>query len=479
MTEILVRQPEFFGAEQEGYGPLNQGPADQTRAVLEAPDRVLQLAVSDGGSTHNQAAIAYGIGERGELLRGAQQGRRAHGGARFAEGHVVGFDHAQAREAEIRHGARGRSDIERVPRGNHHYGKIVFPVQADIERITAMPAKSAKAPVRARRSKPAVQQEFEDIQKEVERVREAPDAKGDEVARMREAEVRQAVEAVTVDAVVQRISGLGLEVSRALADVSGKLTEEVQLLASVREAVALERKELDRLHKIDTAATALDQMVQDYTLEKQRLESEIADQRAAWEEESERVERERKEQEEGLKKQRQREIDDYEYKKTLERKKAQDKYDEDMRLLEKRNQEKQEALEKGWKQREAVLKEREEDLARLRKESEEFPARLQKEAQAAAEQARRETEARLDQQMLVLKKDIEAEKRLAALQVKTLEDTAARQQAQIAALEKQLADAKQQVQDIAVKAIEGASGAKALAHINQIAMEQAKNRPQG
>jgi colicin import membrane protein len=35
------------------------------------------------------------------------------------------------------------------------------------------------------------------------------------------------------------------------------------------------------------------------------------------------------------------------------------------------------------------------------------------------------------------------------------------------------------VQDIAVKAIEGASGSKALSHVNQIAMEQAKNRPQG
>jgi hypothetical protein len=45
--------------------------------------------------------------------------------------------------------------------------------------------------------------------------------------------------------------------------------------------------------------------------------------------------------------------------------------------------------------------------------------------------------------------------------VKTLEDTGTHQQAQIAALEKHLADAKQQVQDIAVKAIEGASGARA------------------
>jgi iron-sulfur cluster repair protein YtfE (RIC family) len=79
----------------------------------------------------------------------------------------------------------------------------------------------------------------------------------------------------------------------------------------------------------------------------------------------------------------------------------------------------------------------------------------------------------------VLKKDAETEKRLAELQVKALEDAVARQQAQIAAIEKQLADAKLQVQDIAVKAIEGASGAKALSHIIQTAMEQAKNRPQG
>jgi uncharacterized protein (TIGR03435 family) len=39
--------------------------------------------------------------------------------------------------------------------------------------------------------------------------------------------------------------------------------------------------------------------------------------------------------------------------------------------------------------------------------------------------------------------------------------------------------ASQSRQSPAVKAIEGASGARALSHINQIAMEQAKNRPLG
>jgi hypothetical protein len=342
-----------------------------------------------------------------------------------------------------------------------------------------MPPKAAKAPARAKRSRAEVQQEFEEVQEQVERAREGADPKSDEAARQRQSEVRTAVEGVTVEGVVQRLSGLGLEVNKALSDVAARLTEEVQLLGSVREAVALERQGLEHLHKIDVAATALDQLVADYAREKQRLEQEISVQRAAWEEESARVERERKEQEESLKKQRQREIEDYEYKKTLERKKALDKYEEELRLTEKKNQERQEKLEKSWQEREAALKEREEELVHLRKESEGFPERLQKEARAAAEQARREAETRFEQQILVLKKDAETERRLAELQVKTSEEANARLVAQVAGLEKQLADAKQQVQDIAVKAIEGASGAKALSHINQIAMEQAKNRPQG
>jgi colicin import membrane protein len=342
-----------------------------------------------------------------------------------------------------------------------------------------MPAKPAKAPVRAKRTKTEIQREFDEIQEQSAAARESADPKMEEASRRHEAQVRETVEGVTVESAVERISGLGLEISKALSGLSVKLTEEVQLLASVREAVALERNELDRLHKIDVGATALDQLVQDYARQKQELEAEIAGWRAAWEEEAARGDRERKEQEEALKKQRQREGEDFEYKKTQERKKAQDKYDEEIRLQEKKNQEKQEALEKSWQLREATLKEREAELAPLRKESEAFPKRLEAEANAAAERSRREAEARLQQEIMVMKKDAEAEKRFGELRVKTLEENVAHQQAQIAALEKQLADAKQQVQDIAVKAIEGASGARALTHINQIAMEQAKNRPQG
>ena len=337
-------------------------------------------------------------------------------------------------------------------------------------------AKTTRTVTRAKRPKPEVEREFTDIREEVAAARESAEPKSEESARLRESEVRQEVEGISVEAVVQRISGLGLEIARSLADVSGKLVEEVNRLATVREAVALENRELERLHKLDVAATALYQLVQDYEREKQRLDGEIAARRATWEEETRSAERERKEQEEALKKQRQREIDDYEYRKALERKKAQDKYEEEQRQQEKQNRERQETLEKSWKQRETALKEQEQELVRLRKEAEEFPARLERAAEEAVAQATRTVGQQFEQQILLMKRDAEAEKRIAELRIQTLEESLTRQAAQAAALEKQLALAKEQVQDIAVKAIEGASGARALAHINQIAMEQAKNR---
>jgi colicin import membrane protein len=338
-------------------------------------------------------------------------------------------------------------------------------------------AKTAvKAAPRMKRAKAEIEEEFSRVQDEVRAARESADAKTDELARHKEGEIRQTVEGLSVDGVVEQISRLGLEISRSLGGISEKLVEEVNRLAALRSAVLLERQEMERLHKIDVAATALDQMVLDFQRQKEELEGEIAAQKAAWEESTQTAERERKEQEEALKKQRQREIDEYEYKKNLERKRAQDKYEEEQRLLEKKNQEKQEALQKNWAQREAALREQEEELARLRKEATEFPSRIQREVEQAAAQAAKDAKARAEQELVLAKREAEAEKRIAELRIKTLEEAAVRQTAQIADMQRQVDEAKKQVQEIAVRAIEGASGAKTLAHVNEIAMEQAKHR---
>jgi chromosome segregation ATPase len=334
-------------------------------------------------------------------------------------------------------------------------------------------------PSRSRRSKPEVQQEFDSIRRDTETARESASPKSLEAEERHSAEIRQAVQQLSVDSVAQEISVLGGQISRTLTDLSDRLTGEVDLLARVREAVQLERQELERLHKIDIAATSIDQLVQDYARERERLETEIETRRAEWEQETRTAERDRKEAEEALRKQRQRENEDYEYKKQLERKKAQDKYEEEIRLLEKQNEERQQELDRNWAQREASLKEREDELARLRQEVEHLPQRIAAEKAAALAEATQQAASNYEQRILILQKDGEAERKVAELQVKTLQETLNRQAEQITSLEKALEEAKRQVQEIALKAIEGASGSRALAHVNQIAMEQAKGRPQG
>jgi len=334
-------------------------------------------------------------------------------------------------------------------------------------------------PSRSRRSKPEVQQEFDTIRRDTETARESASPKSLEAEQRHSAEIRQAVEQLSVDSVAQEISALGGQISRTLIDLSDRLTGEVDLLARVREAVQLERQELERLHKIDIAATSIDQLVQDYARERERLETEIETRRAEWEQEARTAERERKEAEEALRKQRQRENEDYEYKKQLERKKAQDKYEEEIRFLEKQNEERQQGLDRNWAQREASLKEKEDELTRLRQEVEHLPQRSAAEKAAALAEATQQATSNYEQRILILQKDAEAERKVAELQVKTLQETLNRQAEQITSLEKALEEAKRQVQEIALKAIEGASGSRALAHVNQIAMEQAKGRPQG
>jgi N-acetylglucosamine kinase-like BadF-type ATPase len=77
--------------------------------------------------------------------------------------------------------------------------------------------------IRARRSKPEVEKEFAKIADEVAEQKESSDAKAAEVAKLRQAEIEQAVEGVSVEGVVEKLSSLGLEISKALADISAKL----------------------------------------------------------------------------------------------------------------------------------------------------------------------------------------------------------------------------------------------------------------
>lgn len=329
---------------------------------------------------------------------------------------------------------------------------------------------------RAKRSKTEVEQEFSAIAEQVATEKNGSSLKNEMLSQIQEAEVRAAVSEITVEVIAKKLSDLNVEISRTLSNLSEKMNGEVGLLRSLKEAVALESKELHRLHRIDIAATGIDQLVTDYQEKKSSFEKDLLNARQEWEKETEEKKQQETEYAETLKKTRSRETEDYEYKKALERKKLQDRFDEECRLKEKQNREAQENLEKTWKERETVLKGREEELATLKREVEQFQGRLATECAKAAKEATKEAEAKYNQEIERLKRDLLVEKQIGELKLKQQQESLANQQTQMGSLQAQLDEAKRQVQDIAVKAIEGASGAKALSQINQIAMEQAKNR---
>ena len=194
----------------------------------------------------------------------------------------------------------------------------------------------AKTPVktapRARRGEGGGAGEFQEIAAERAAARETADRKGEEARVLREAEVRESVEGVTVEGVVDGVSKLGLEITKSLAEISGQLSGAVRMLATVREAV------VRGTGGVGTAATGLTWRRRLWT----NCWRITGRRRRAWRRRSP-----------GRKAAWKREADDFEYNKALERKRAQDRYSEEQRQLERKNAEKQETLEKSWAVREA------------------------------------------------------------------------------------------------------------------------------
>ncbi len=329
---------------------------------------------------------------------------------------------------------------------------------------------------RAKRSKAEVEQEFSVLAQQVADSKNNASLKNEIVAQIQETEVRAAVSEITVEVIAKKLSDLNVEISRTLSGLGEKMNAEVGLLRSLKESVTLESKDLQRLHGIDIAATSIDQLVADYQEKKTAFETDLLNRRQEWARETEEKKQEEAEYTEALKKMRAREEEDYKYKTALERKKLQDQFEEACRLKEKQNREVQEDLERSWKERETVLKDREEKWVALEKEVEQFQERLATECAKAAKEAIQEAEAKYNREIEKLKRDLLVEKQIGELKLSQMQESLASQQVQTSSLQAQLDEAKRQVQDIALKAIEGASGAKALSQINQIAMEQAKHR---
>jgi uncharacterized coiled-coil protein SlyX len=132
-----------------------------------------------------------------------------------------------------------------------------------------------------------------------------------------------------------------------------------------------------------------------------------------------------------------------------------------------------------WAEREKHIAEQEKEFAELKTQVERFPEELEtvvkKAQEEGSEMARRQTKVKADLRV----KEIEGERRIYELKIQSLEDTIKKQQQQMNSLSAQLDVAVKQVQDLAMKAIEGASNTSSLQAVREIALEQAKTVQKG
>ncbi|MBI5416349.1 hypothetical protein HZA55_00130 [Candidatus Poribacteria bacterium] len=299
----------------------------------------------------------------------------------------------------------------------------------------------------------------------------------------KEAEVKKAADetvvkkasSYTVEGIVKGLADLKLDLSKTLTDLSDKLITEANKLEEVQKAITIESKNLEEIHDIKIAAGTLGILIGTHEEKKKIFEDEMNIERAHWQKEQEEYEKITKERDANIKKEREREIEEYSYKLALVRKKDKDTYEEEKANLKKALKIEREVQEKELAERETAVSAQEEEIKELRAKVAVFPSELEKTVEKSKKEAIAITESQAKQKADLQAKGIEGEIKVYELKIKTLEDIAAKQTVQINTLNEQLHNAAAKVQDIAIKAIEGASGVKALTAVNEIALEQAKN----
>ena len=323
------------------------------------------------------------------------------------------------------------------------------------------------------------------VLKQLEAQREAELKPEKKLEEKKAKEVIQVAESLSSEGVARGISTLKIEAGKMLAQISDRLEEEISKFKAVQSAIAIKEKELQELYEIEKSAMTLAALIESQSQRRQTFELEMAEKKEALSQEIEtlRVQRdqEKKEYEEAIKerdtaekKRRDREKEEYEYGFKREQKLAKDKFEDEKAKLERETQAKKEQMEKELQERAKAIVEQENELNELRKKvsvfSQEMETAISKAIKETAEKLSLEAKNREELQ----RKEFLGGKNVFTTRIESLEKIVKEQSEQITRLTQQLEKAYQQVQDIAVKTIEGSSTTKSFANLQQWLSEQTR-----
>ncbi len=291
----------------------------------------------------------------------------------------------------------------------------------------------------------------------------------------------------TINTLAELQAGFG----SAVSELSEKLTSKAAQLQALRVAVAEELEQLEVLHNLDDIqADTLDTLIQtcednskafesEFNQRRDTLEHEIRDLKQSWTKEQEEHKRSVKERDEEQQKTSQREAQEYDYTLNLQRSLAQAEYNQAHEERYRQLADAKQTLEEEWAEREKAIAHQEQQFAELKAKVEAFEKEKEAAIKQAKEEGKKTAQALAKIAADLRNKELDGSKRVYELRIQALEQTIQTNEERIQTLSKQLAAALKQVQDLAVKAIEGASNIQSFEAFKSLAMEQAKTQMKG
>jgi len=275
----------------------------------------------------------------------------------------------------------------------------------------------------------------------------------------------------TVDNIVKGLADLQLEFGGTISNLAEKLTQETNKLEEIKRAIQFETTHLEELQQIRVVADALyilQQEHQEYlksleqkaVKEREKIEKEKNSYRKAWQKEQQEYEAVVQEQNQLLERDRQQELEDYQYNNDRSRKIETDEYQSSKRKVELSLQDTNQDKEKVWTERERILSLREPEFRQHEEKITAFPSELEAAVKKAREEAIKEASDDAKFKANLFEKEWEATKQGYEMKIQSLEATIGKQDEQITELSTQLQAAVSQARELAIKAFNNSSSSK-------------------
>jgi hypothetical protein len=276
----------------------------------------------------------------------------------------------------------------------------------------------------------------------------------------------ETADTLSSESIAKNISDLKFNLSKTLSELSEKLENEFGKYENVKKAVIAKEKELQEIYEIQKAASSLDALLEaehqkkaEYEEEmeslKEDLENEIKSIKVDWDKEKKLHLEEIKERDLLVKKTFDRQKEEFDYNFNLDKKQTLDKFAAEKAALQRELAKLKEDTVKDLSEREKVIKENEEELADLRKRVASFPKELETAVNKSIKEATEKIIMENNFKESLMKKGYEGERNVLMTKIESLEQKIESQNETIQKLNTQIEKSYNQVQDIAIKAVEG------------------------